>query len=374
MKKKNFFYFGIAVLALVIIFLAAILVNGSSDGKRLSEQLDLGQRYLSELEYEQAVVAFTEAISIDPRSEDAYMGLADAYMGLGDLEAACKALEDGYAATGDERFRERLEELIEEASSGSDNDPDTGTGTDTPEEDSELSMIQFPFALTDIRVMGYDLFDFHYDEIAAAIRAAFPSKVIPGWQEDPDAVWHKESDGWEEYCQRTENYNYGVIFYKERYLEYWVSTMPDFNGLGSLKYDENLGGTNGIGIELYADPDAPETFSLVKEGMVDFPFMPGISEEELFEILQINEIRETAVLSEQDEYWTEYTFLDSSLGKGYYREMPRSDSETMYELDFYLEEGGIFRIYAESNGTGRIYSVTAAYDLEDAYFTLPDQQ
>ncbi len=64
-----------------------------------------------EMDYEQAAVAFEQAIVIDPRSADAYLGLADAYIGLGDEEAAYTALEKGYEATGDERLKARMEEM-----------------------------------------------------------------------------------------------------------------------------------------------------------------------------------------------------------------------------------------------------------------------
>lgn len=373
-KRKKLMIAGIVILAVLIVLLAVVFVSGSGDAKRLREQLDLGQKYLSELEYDQAVAAFTEAVAIDPKSVDAYMGLADAYIGLGDMEAARKTLEEGYAATGDERIRERLNELTEGASGGRGGESGKQTGDDAPEDQNGTSAIQFPFTLTDIRIVGYDLFGFYYDEIAAAVRAAFPSKIIPPNQEDPDAVWHTDGGTWQRYHQRTENYDDEVIFHDERYLEYVTKTTSDFDWHGSLRYDESLGGTDGIGIEIYAGTDAPENFRLAKEGLVDFPFLPGISEEEFMEIMQINEIRETAVLTEDSEDWKEYTFLDSSLGRGIYQEFSSSDGGTSYDLAFYLEEGGIFRIRAESSGAGRIYRAMAAYNPEEAYFPMPEQR
>ncbi|MBD5461268.1 MAG: tetratricopeptide repeat protein [Lachnospiraceae bacterium] len=339
MKRKKLMFAGIAILAMLIIILAVVFVSGNGDAKKLRERLDLGQKYLSELEYDQAVAVFTEAIAIDPKSTDAYMGLAEAYIGLGDVEAARKALEEGYTATGDERLRERLEELTESGSGGSGSEAGKQTGDDAPEEQNGTAAIQFPFALTDIRIVGYDLFGFYYDEVAAAVRAAFPSKVIPPNQEDPNAVWHTDGGTWQRYHQRTENYDDEVIFHDGRYLEYFTRITSNSNWHGSLWYDENLGGTNGIGIEMYASTDDPENFKLAKEGLVDFPFLPGISEEEFMEIMQINEIRETAVLTEDGEDWKEYTFLDSSLGKGIYQETSSSDGEIYYHLAFYLEEG-----------------------------------
>lgn len=79
------------------------------------EQYDLGVRYLSEGNYEEAVIAFTAAIEIDPKRAEAYLGLADAYIGTGDLDAARRALEDGLAATNDADIQARLDNLSAEA-------------------------------------------------------------------------------------------------------------------------------------------------------------------------------------------------------------------------------------------------------------------
>lgn len=75
------------------------------------EQYDLGVKYLSEGNYQEAIIAFTAAIEIDPKRPEAYIGLADVYTAQGDTDAAKKALEDGLAATGDSALRERLDAL-----------------------------------------------------------------------------------------------------------------------------------------------------------------------------------------------------------------------------------------------------------------------
>lgn len=120
------------------------------------EQYDLGIRYLSEGHYQEAIIAFTAAIEIDPKRAPAYVGrgdsyllsgeseenlkaaredykqaisldklaaevygkLADVYMALGDLDGAMAILQQGYDATGDEALLGRLEELQEDKPSG----------------------------------------------------------------------------------------------------------------------------------------------------------------------------------------------------------------------------------------------------------------
>lgn len=72
-----------------IFFLSFILLL-TACGKSQAEpswqvQYDLGVRYLSEGNYEEAIIAFIASIKIDPKQPDAYVKLADAYIGVGDI-------------------------------------------------------------------------------------------------------------------------------------------------------------------------------------------------------------------------------------------------------------------------------------------------
>ncbi len=110
-NKKIWLILLIIVMVICATVAVGIMAYNGSDAVRFKKQLDLGQKYLSEMNYEEAVVAFNQAIEIDPRSVDAYLGLADAYIGLGDEEAALAALQTGYEATGDERLKARIDEI-----------------------------------------------------------------------------------------------------------------------------------------------------------------------------------------------------------------------------------------------------------------------
>jgi tetratricopeptide (TPR) repeat protein len=79
----------IGILTLLVI----IYVRSNSPEHRLQEQLDLGYKYLSELDYDRAVAAFEAAIDIDPNSAEAYHGLIDAYAGSGDTDGVLQAYE-----------------------------------------------------------------------------------------------------------------------------------------------------------------------------------------------------------------------------------------------------------------------------------------
>lgn len=55
------------------------------------EKYDLGVRYLSDGEYEEAVIAFRAAIEIDPKREESYVGLVKAYVEAEDIGSAIEA-------------------------------------------------------------------------------------------------------------------------------------------------------------------------------------------------------------------------------------------------------------------------------------------
>lgn len=68
--------------------------EGPSRGPTWQEQYDLGVRYLSEGNYQEAIIAFTAAIEIDPKRAPAYVGRGDTYVLSGETEdnlAAAKA-------------------------------------------------------------------------------------------------------------------------------------------------------------------------------------------------------------------------------------------------------------------------------------------
>lgn len=60
------------------------------------EQYDLGVRYLSEGNYEEAIIAFTAAIEINPKQVPAYVGRGDAYVLSGETEENLTAAKSDY--------------------------------------------------------------------------------------------------------------------------------------------------------------------------------------------------------------------------------------------------------------------------------------
>lgn len=80
----------IAIAVLLCLVLAAILLFPmlKKGGTALQQHLRLGQRYLDELDYNNAVLEFTSAIEIDGRSTPAYVGRGQAYLGLQEYSRA----------------------------------------------------------------------------------------------------------------------------------------------------------------------------------------------------------------------------------------------------------------------------------------------
>lgn len=97
-NKKVFIGIIAVILALVIGTVVAYSSFFSPEAK-YEKYLELGQKYLLEENYEEAVVAFARAIEIDPKRVEAYEKIADAYIGLGDEEKALEYLNKGYEMT-----------------------------------------------------------------------------------------------------------------------------------------------------------------------------------------------------------------------------------------------------------------------------------
>lgn len=100
-------------LLLPFLLIIAIGLGACSQNQEAQwqEQYDLGIRYLSEGNYEEAIIAFTTAIEIDPKMSETYHALGNLYIELGDYEAAAKILEQGVSNTNDTSLQELLDDV-----------------------------------------------------------------------------------------------------------------------------------------------------------------------------------------------------------------------------------------------------------------------
>ena len=107
--KKRVWLLIIVVAAICTLALVSILTIRSISKGKIAGLLDLGSKYLAELDYDQAVVSYLAVIEIDPKCEDAYMGIAEAYLQMGEYDKAMEYVMQGYSQTGDGRLLEKAE-------------------------------------------------------------------------------------------------------------------------------------------------------------------------------------------------------------------------------------------------------------------------
>ena len=98
----------IVILSLLVIFSAVFikLLRQKRMESQYMEQLELGNRYLTEQNYEEAVMAFSRVIEIDPKQAEGYLKLAEAYSGFGQYDKAATVLKQGFEMTEDEQIKE----------------------------------------------------------------------------------------------------------------------------------------------------------------------------------------------------------------------------------------------------------------------------
>lgn len=138
----------ICILTAMSLCVAMFVSCGKTVEAKWQEQLDLGMRYLEEMDYDSAILAFTKAIEVDPNRSEAYveraelyvqrgaegdlslaaadyekaielgektvdifLALADIYLQQGDTERAMEVLQQGYDLTESDLLKDKLEDM-----------------------------------------------------------------------------------------------------------------------------------------------------------------------------------------------------------------------------------------------------------------------
>lgn len=108
---------GLLILAAAVFVCAACSKktgNQTAENPQVQEQLELGEKYLSERKYGEAIAAFEKCLGIDGENVDAYLRLADVYLEMDNMEAALDILEQGYVKTEDDALKTRYAEICTE--------------------------------------------------------------------------------------------------------------------------------------------------------------------------------------------------------------------------------------------------------------------
>lgn len=91
-------------MAVVSILLLYVMSCGKNSESRIQLYLDLGERYLSEENYDGAVTAFTKVIELEPKTEQAYIGWAIALSKKDKGDEAVSVLQEGIIQIPDSRL------------------------------------------------------------------------------------------------------------------------------------------------------------------------------------------------------------------------------------------------------------------------------
>lgn len=100
MKKKLGRILIGGMIAAAILWGVNIYAYGKVSADKHSEQLDLGYKYLSEMNYEQAEVVFEEVIRLDDRNYEAYIGLAEVYTAMDETDMAEEIMQEAVEKCG----------------------------------------------------------------------------------------------------------------------------------------------------------------------------------------------------------------------------------------------------------------------------------
>ena len=175
---------GVIILVMCVLLLA-LLIRKISSSKKVAELLDLGNKYLIEQDYEQAIVTFQEVISIEPKCEEAYLGLADVYVAMGNYNRAFDTLQKGYEQTGAERISNKIVEVrrgVEEVKIRQ--EEDKVLKGETLYEGTKDVWVDFSWNLTDFGVLGFNILDSNWEEVKNGIL----------WDHELGGILHSQYD------------------------------------------------------------------------------------------------------------------------------------------------------------------------------------
>lgn len=113
------------LLVMVIAVVAMMFVSNAKRKGAVADDLDHAEKYIDDLEYDEAIATLKDVLRIDPKNEDAYLLIADAYCGKAAVyeadgkfgkaydcyEDALEILEDSHEYIESDAIDERIEEI-----------------------------------------------------------------------------------------------------------------------------------------------------------------------------------------------------------------------------------------------------------------------
>lgn len=227
-KKKNWIIpvvIGGVLLFLTLIASVVLITVFAVPKAGLKKHLNLGDKYLTDMDYENAILAYKDAIEIDPKCEEAYIGLADAYeaaideaLDSGDYDYALELIKDeirdmkqGEGNTGSDDISKRLDDAkdrkaeTEEKKDFDKKDKDSdATDENNGKKEDEIKIEEkrdgwkeayvkvleseynssFASGINDISLVHWGLFYLDDDDIPELLYESYGEDELYSWSED----------------------------------------------------------------------------------------------------------------------------------------------------------------------------------------------
>jgi tetratricopeptide (TPR) repeat protein len=111
---------GLLVIVLIVaVGIVDFNVRSAQRRKEYNGHVEAAEKYLTELDYEQAIAEYTLALEIEPKSEEMlnaleqiYLDYAQSLVDIGDYEKAVNVLEEGYERTDREELYKEIQEIL----------------------------------------------------------------------------------------------------------------------------------------------------------------------------------------------------------------------------------------------------------------------
>ena len=120
LKKKSVRIVFVVICAVIIAIIAGLAVQSGQKQQKIHDHLELGAKFLDELDYEQAIAEYAAVLEIEPKNQRALNGLETVYLEYAQkmeedekLEEAGLLLEQGYRQFEIAILQERAAELKE---------------------------------------------------------------------------------------------------------------------------------------------------------------------------------------------------------------------------------------------------------------------
>ena len=110
-KRKILLIVLSSLLVIVIGIIAYMLINNHMVESQYTASISQADRYLQDKNYEDALVAYKQALELDPDSEDPYLGLANTYVAMGDTSKAVSILNQGLERMDSTKLKALLNQL-----------------------------------------------------------------------------------------------------------------------------------------------------------------------------------------------------------------------------------------------------------------------